>query len=106
MIKETYIKHLSHEESIVAISDRYVFIDKAKRGLQHIDKKTIDYPNWKATCPKTDMPLTLPDIKEELQAYLEDAEDEVNQLNLHIEKLVAPVKAKTKVVACKQLRMF
>ena len=94
MIQQKFLNSLMKEQILDYIEDHQGFINKAKRGLPFIEAKMIKYPNWKATCPKSGEPLTLDIIKEELQAYLEESEEELKQLQGHLEKLATPVKVK------------
>ena len=90
MIKEALLKKLNTEDLEILLGYRQVNIDRANRVMPRIDRKMVDSPNWKAICPKSGCELTLDIIKEELQAYLEEAEEDVQQLNKHLERLAPP----------------
>ncbi len=90
MILPKYLNSLNKEQTLDQIEDRQGFIAKAKRGLPLIEAKMIKYPGWHATCPKSGEPLTLDIIQDELQAYLEVAEEELPQFEGHLVKLEVP----------------
>lgn len=84
MIKESYLRKLTPNDIIVLLVERREFAAKARRVLPRIDWKMVTYPNWKATCPKSGCELTLDNIKDELQSWLEETEEEIEQLNKHL----------------------
>lgn len=104
MFTQSFVNKLTREHALALLSERETDAARARRGLPLIDKKMADYPNWKGTCPKSGMPLTLQDIKDELREWLEESEDEIKQLNQHIEKIVPPIKSKATEI--KQMTLF
>ena len=88
MIKDSFLRKLAPEQVEVMLQERQEFAAKARRVLPRIDWKMVTHPNWRATCPKSGCELTLDILKEELQAYLEEAEEEIKQLERVLEPMV------------------
>ena len=80
MIKDSLLRKLAPEHAQSILQERQEFAEKARRVLPRIDWKMVTHPDWRVTCPKSGCELTLDIIKEELQAYLEEAEEEIGQL--------------------------
>ncbi len=92
MLKDSFLRELTPEYASELLQERQEFTDKSRRALPRILAKKIKSPGWRAICPKSGCSLTLDIIKEELQAYLEEAEEEIEQLNKHLEsKFSKPV---------------
>ena len=101
MFKDSFLKKINTEHASELLQERQERIDKARRALPRIAWKRITHPNWKATCPKSGCELTLAIIKDELMAYLEEAEGEIDQLEKHL-KISEP---RTNMSEAKQLEL-
>ena len=86
MFKDSELKRIKPQDIDNLLEERREFARRYRRALPIINAKMISNPGWHAVCPKTDMPLTLRDIKEEMLGYLEEMEEEIAQL----EKLLKP----------------
>ncbi len=104
MLKDSFLRELTPEYASELLQERQEFTDKSRRALPRIIAKKAKYPNWWATCPKSGCLLTLDDIKEELQAYLEEAEEEIVQLEKHLNPTVSPQRTNSKPMV-KQLEL-
>lgn len=80
MFKDSELKRIKPQDIGSLIEERQEYARRHYRALPIIEAKMISNPGWHAICPKTDMPLTLPDIKEEMLGYLEEMEEEIAQL--------------------------
>ncbi len=84
MLKESFLQRITPEHVQALLQERQDGARRCRRALPLIDAKMICYPDWSGTCPKTGMLLTLQDIKEETQAWLEESEEEIEQLRRHL----------------------
>lgn len=80
---------MTAEQAAARLAEEQAFSVKSRRVLPRIEAKKQQYPGWHAVCPKSGCDLTLADIEDELRAYLEESEEEAQQLVKHLEKLGA-----------------
>lgn len=84
MFNESFIRKLTPDHASALLQEREDDAAKCRRILPRLDWKMVTCPDWHATRPKSGCDLTLAILKEEWQEFLEESEEEVEQLEKHI----------------------